>query len=109
MLATERSRPERCKPRPAACDSRVEVDVEGAANTRCPWCGKSVDPNAGGVHYAVQMMRVDTMGPTTEYLEGMGGFFHPHCELPWDGERRRILRRLPVARTRRSVKCRATR
>jgi hypothetical protein len=54
---------------------------DGRPYTLCPRCGRKVDRNADGVHFAVELKRVDSFG-RTEYVEGMGGFFHPTCRIP---------------------------
>jgi hypothetical protein len=46
--------------------------------TVCPYCDERVDPNESGVTYAVEVRRIDTMG-STQYVDGMGAFFHPGC------------------------------
>src|SRR5438477_4885 len=46
----------------------------------CERCREQVRPaTESGVIYAVEMHRADAMGPTTEYLEGLGVFFHASC------------------------------
>jgi hypothetical protein len=48
--------------------------------TICPSCGRKVDRAEAGVHYAVELHRVDTTD-ATNYLEGMGGFYHENCPI----------------------------
>jgi hypothetical protein len=58
-----------------------ELDKDdGRPYTLCPQCNQKVDPGGVGVHYAVELQRVDTFG-ATDYIEGMGGFFHQHCSV----------------------------
>jgi hypothetical protein len=46
----------------------------------CETCREQVRPASdAGIVYAVTLERIDTMGPTTEYLEGLGVFFHEGC------------------------------
>jgi len=56
---------------------------DGQAFTRCPSCGQKIDPANIGAQYAVEMQRVATYAGT-EYVEGMGGFFHRECLVPSD-------------------------
>jgi hypothetical protein len=55
--------------------------------TLCPTCGQRVEPDEPGVHYGRELRRIDTFGGT-EYLDGIGGFFHARCALPrnWRAE-----------------------
>lgn len=41
---------------------------------RCPGCGRRITANVAEV-YAVQLQRIDT-ARGTDYVEGVGGFFH---------------------------------
>jgi hypothetical protein len=50
--------------------------------TLCPRCARKVTPSDEGVHYAVKLERLDSFGGT-EYVEGMGGFFHEDCSVPF--------------------------
>jgi hypothetical protein len=46
----------------------------------CEACRVQVRPaTEAGIVYAVKLLRVDAMGPTTEYIEGLGAFFHDAC------------------------------
>ena len=46
----------------------------------CETCREQVRPaSEPGIVYAVELIRAETMGPTTEYLEGLGSFFHERC------------------------------
>ena len=60
--------------------------MTGAADepfTLCPWCEQKVDPDASGVHYAVQLIDAPAMGGQMhDFIEGLGGFFHPACDVP---------------------------
>ena len=42
--------------------------------TICPGCGKRIEPPEAQI-YAVELKRLDAF-TSTEYVEGMGGFFH---------------------------------
>ena len=46
--------------------------------TICPTCKGRVEPADADVLYAVELQRADTFGGT-EYLEGMGAYFHTRC------------------------------
>ncbi len=60
---------------------------DGQPYRLCPRCGRKVDPGGVGVHYAVELKRVDTLD-RTDYVEGMGGFFHEHCSVPFGWRRK---------------------
>jgi hypothetical protein len=49
--------------------------VRSGTVTVCPGCDRRVEPDDADVLYAVKLERLDSFGGT-EYLEGMGGFFH---------------------------------
>jgi hypothetical protein len=57
------------------------VDDENKPFTLCPRCRQKVEPTDPDVHFAVEMRRIDSFGGT-EYVEGMGGYFHPDCRIP---------------------------
>lgn len=57
-------------------------DDDGGTYTLCPRCGKKVEPDGQGVHYAVKLKRVDTQRETV-YVDDMGGFFHGGCSVPF--------------------------
>ena len=50
---------------------------------RCPSCGQKVDPASLGVNYAVEMQPLEAFAGT-EYVEGIGRFFHRECVIPFD-------------------------
>ena len=54
---------------------------EDKPHTLCPTCRERIDPDDPGVIYAVEDQRLDTMGGR-DYVEGLGGFFHPDCGVP---------------------------
>jgi hypothetical protein len=45
----------------------------------CEGCRERIDPDAPDTVAAVEMTRIVTMGPTIEYVEGMGTLFHEGC------------------------------
>jgi hypothetical protein len=45
----------------------------------CETCRERIDPNAPDTVRAVGMQKVEAFGPTVEWIEGMGVFFHKHC------------------------------
>jgi hypothetical protein len=45
----------------------------------CESCRQRIDPDAPDTVRAVEMQKMVTMGPTVEYVEGLGVFFHDHC------------------------------
>ena len=45
----------------------------------CETCRERIDPDAPDAVRAVEMLKVVAMGPTVEYVEGLGVFFHEHC------------------------------
>jgi hypothetical protein len=45
----------------------------------CETCRERIDPDAPNTVRAVEMHKTVTMGPTVEYVEGMGVFFHEDC------------------------------
>lgn len=46
----------------------------------CETCRQQVRPaSEPGIVYAVELTRVETMGPTVEMVEGLGSFFHERC------------------------------
>lgn len=52
----------------------------GRAMYICETCRQQVRPKSeSGVVYAVELTRVEAMGPTVELVEGLGAFFHEHC------------------------------
>lgn len=54
----------------------------------CETCRERIDPDAPDTVRAVEMQKVVTMGPTVEWVEGMGVFFHEH-HFPVGSERYR--------------------
>jgi len=54
----------------------------------CETCRQRVDPEAPGTVRAVELLKVTTSGPTVEYIEGLGVFFHDRC-YPTGSERYR--------------------
>ena len=60
--------------------------MSGEPYTLCPGCERQVDPDESGAIYAVELIRVDTLGGT-DYVEGLGAFFHgghfPHDSVRW--------------------------
>jgi hypothetical protein len=42
----------------------------------CELCRERIDPDAPDTVRAVEMKKSETFGPTVEWLEGMGVFFH---------------------------------
>ena len=58
--------------------------------TLCPYCREVVEPDGPGVTYAVELKQLDTFGGS-EWVEGMGGYFHPGCSsdaLGWKAKLR---------------------
>ena len=45
----------------------------------CETCRQKIDPDAPDTVRAVELVKTVTSGPTIEYLEGMGVFFHERC------------------------------
>jgi hypothetical protein len=45
----------------------------------CQSCRQEIDADAPDTVRAVEMVKTVTMGPTVEWLEGMGVFFHERC------------------------------
>jgi hypothetical protein len=45
----------------------------------CEGCRQQVDPRDTGIVRAVEMHKSVTMGPSVEWIEGLGVFFHEHC------------------------------
>lgn len=45
----------------------------------CETCREQIDPDAPDTVRAVGMHKVVAMGPTVEYIEGLGVFFHEDC------------------------------
>lgn len=45
----------------------------------CEMCRTRIDPDAPDTVRAVRMLKSVTMGPTVEWLEGLGVFFHERC------------------------------
>lgn len=56
--------------------------------TLCPYCGERVEPDEPGVVYAVEIREVRTFGGR-DFIDGMGGFFHPGCSPEAVGYARR--------------------
>jgi hypothetical protein len=52
--------------------------VENETFTLCPYCREVVDPTDPNATYAVELRRADSFGGT-DWLEGLGGYFHPGC------------------------------
>ena len=46
----------------------------------CPFCRERVDPCALGVRYGVELHKLPRRG-RYEYVDGLGGYFHPHCPM----------------------------
>jgi hypothetical protein len=44
----------------------------------CETCRERIDPDAPDTVRAVEMKKIETMGPTVEWVEGLGAFFHEH-------------------------------
>jgi hypothetical protein len=42
----------------------------------CELCREEIDPEAPDTVFAVEIKKVEAFGPTVEWLEGMGVFFH---------------------------------
>jgi hypothetical protein len=55
--------------------------VSDETYTVCPGCNVRIEPDAPGNIYAQKMERIDDFGGS-EYVEGMGGFFHAPCFPP---------------------------
>jgi hypothetical protein len=55
----------------------------------CEGCHERIDPDAPGTVEAVELERTEAMGPTIEYLPGMGVYFHEHCFPDWSSRYRR--------------------
>lgn len=53
--------------------------VADEVHFRCERCREPIDPEAPDTVAAVEMTRIVTMGPTIEYVEGMGVLFHEGC------------------------------
>jgi hypothetical protein len=45
----------------------------------CETCRERIEPDAPGTVRAVEMVKTVAMGPTVEYIEGLGVFFHDGC------------------------------
>jgi len=45
----------------------------------CEACRQRIDQDAPDTVRAVEMHRVEAMGPTVEWVEGLGVFFHEEC------------------------------
>jgi hypothetical protein len=45
----------------------------------CETCREQIDPGAPETVRAVEMQKTVAMGPTVEYIEGLGVFFHEAC------------------------------
>jgi hypothetical protein len=48
--------------------------------TRCPACGKVVDPNARDVRYAFELQRLPT-ARGYQTVDGLGAYFHEGCKI----------------------------
>lgn len=44
----------------------------------CETCRERIDPDAPDTVRAVEMHKVVSMGPTVDWVEGLGVFFHEH-------------------------------
>lgn len=44
----------------------------------CETCRQRIEPNAPDTVRAVELLKAETFG-STEYIEGLGVFFHEHC------------------------------
>jgi hypothetical protein len=47
--------------------------------TKCPYCGRRVDPKASDVVYAVEQVDLPGMGQAHDFVDGMGACFHAGC------------------------------
>jgi hypothetical protein len=45
----------------------------------CEACREQIDPEAPDTVRAAELVKTVASGPTVEYLEGMGVFFHEDC------------------------------
>jgi hypothetical protein len=52
--------------------------VENETYKVCPSCREVVDPTDHTATYGVELVRADTFRGT-DWLEGLGGFFHAGC------------------------------
>ena len=50
------------------------------SHTPCPFCRERVDPDAPGVRHGVELHKIPRRG-RYEYVEGLGGYFHPQCPM----------------------------
>jgi hypothetical protein len=57
----------------------------------CPYCGNRVEPDDEGVVYAREQKDVPGFGQAHDYVDGIGGFFHPGCPPERVGYARRPL------------------
>jgi hypothetical protein len=58
----------------------VDAVTFPGSSSRCPACDEPVDPFEDGVHYAVQIKRLEGHGGIP-LIDGTGGFFHEWCKL----------------------------
>jgi hypothetical protein len=60
---------------------RIASEIEGTliGVHICESCREEIDPDAPDTVRAVELKKTVTMGPTVEYLEGMGVLFHEDC------------------------------
>jgi hypothetical protein len=47
--------------------------------TLCPYCQQRVEPGADGVVYARKQVDAPGFGQGHNFIDGVGGFFHPGC------------------------------
>jgi len=57
------------------------VGTDDGTYALCPWCRENVVPDGEGVHFAVELQRVDSF-EGTDWVEGIGGFLHPGRRVP---------------------------
>lgn len=55
----------------------------------CETCRERVDPADPDVVRAVELVKLTTMGPTTQFAEGLGVFFH-RAHYPTGSEQYRL-------------------
>jgi hypothetical protein len=77
----------RCLKVPRLAGGRDHVTDEPYAI--CEGCRERSDPDARGTVEAVEMVRTEAGGPTIEYVEGEGVYFHEHCFPDWSSRYRR--------------------